>query len=294
MEVYRALGLLIEAPAKGHQAVAEALGLPAVPDGTIHGAEIAFQRYPYASVYLGAEGKLGGDARGRVSGFWTALGMDPPNEPDHLSALLSLMTSLAEAESAATDEAEVALLRQARATLAWEHLHAWCVPYLHSFRSSPSPYYRNWASLTKTVIVQALPSPRPGLLPGALLAAEDHPLADPREGEGGGGFVPQLLAPARSGLVVLRSDLADLADAVGLAMRAGERAYALSWFLGQDPGGTLSWLSGFAVRWAEGLEAEGDGDDPVTAWWATKARDSAGLLAELATDVEARTLVGEA
>lgn len=292
MEVYRALGLLIEAPAKGHHTVAEALGLPDVPDGTIHGAEIAFQRYPYASVYLGPEGKLGGDARGRVAGFWTALGMDSPNEPDHLAALLSLMTSLGEAEAAARDEAEVALLRQARTTLAWEHLHAWCVPYLHSFRSSPSPYYRQWADLTRAAILQILRGTRPDHLPVALVAAGENPLADPRDGERGGGFVPQLLAPARSGIVVLRSDLADLADSVGLAMRAGERAYAMSWFLGQDPAGTLSWLGEFAERWARGLE--GQGDDPVVAWWAGRARRTAGLLAELAADVEAQTLVAEA
>lgn len=293
MEVYRALGLLIEAPAEGHPAVAAALDLPPVPDGAIHGTEVAFQRYPYASVYLGEEGKLGGEARNRIAGFWTALGMELPDEPDHLSSLLSLLASLGEAATEETDGAEAALLNQARTALAWEHLHSWCVPYLHSFRTSPPSYYRAWAELTRQAILEALPRSLPGHLPGALGAAADYPLSDPRERDGGSGFVPMLLAPVRSGLVILRSDLADLADSVGLAMRAGERAYALSWFLGQDPGGTLRWLSAFAGRWADGLEEMMEESDLVVAWWADRARRTAALLAELAADVEVRTLVGE-
>ena len=293
MEVYRALGLLIEAPAEGHRTVAAALGLPSVPDGAIHGTEVAFQRYPYASVYLGEEGKLGGDARNRIAGFWTALGMELPGEPDHISSLLSLMTSLGEAESTGSDAAEAALLAQARATLAWEHLHAWCVPYLHSFRSSPSPYYRMWAEMTRGAVEQGLDPSPPDHLPGALVAAAAYPLTDPREGEAGGGFVPKLLAPIRSGVVILRSDLADLADSVGLAMRAGERAYALSWFLGQDPGGTLAWLAGFAQRWAADLEGGTAAPDTVVRWWADRARSTAALLTELAEDVDAQVLVAE-
>ncbi|NNM35103.1 MAG: hypothetical protein HKO53_18660 [Gemmatimonadetes bacterium] len=219
--------------------------------------------------------------------------MEPPDEPDHLSSLLSLLTSLDEAASRGADGAEAALLRQARTTLAWEHLHAWCVPYLQCFRSSPSSYYRAWADLTRRAIREALPTALPGRLPGVLIAAAEHPLTDPRTDGRSGGFVPKLLAPVRSGVVLLRSDLADLADEVGLAMRAGERAYALSWFLGQDPAGTLEWLGGFAERWARRLEDECESSDAVVAWWAERARGTASLLADLAEDVEAGSLVSE-
>ncbi len=296
MEVYRALGLLIEAPTAEHGAVASALDLPPPPEPSIHGNEVAFQRYPYASVYLGEEGKLGGEARARVAGFWQALGLEAPEEPDHLSALLSLATGLTKAKGAESDPARAALLEEARSALLWEHLHSWCVPYLESFRTSPSAYYRAWGDLVRRVIRQELSEgPFPLHLPQALNAAAELTLLDPREGDTGAGFVPGLLAPVRSGLVVLRSDLADLADALGLAMRAGERAYALSAFLAQDPARTLEWLGGFASRWAVRLE-EGDriGRDPVVAWWARRARSTASLLAALAEDAEVRPRVGEA
>ncbi|MDH3223137.1 MAG: molecular chaperone TorD family protein [Gemmatimonadota bacterium] len=296
MEVYRALGLLIEAPTVEHGAVAAALDLPPPPEPAIHGNEVAFQRYPYASVYLGEEGKLGGEARARIAGFWHALGLEAPDEPDHISALLSLATGLTKAEHAETDPARGALLKEARSALLWEHVHSWCVPYLESFRTSPSAYYRAWGDLVRRVIRQELSEgPYPLHLPQALNAAGELTLVDPRKGDSGAGFVPELLAPVRSGLVVLRSDLADLADALNLAMRAGERAYALSSFLAQDPGKTLEWLAGFASRWAARLE-EGDAgrQDPVVAWWVRRARSTAALLGALAQDAEVRPPAGRA
>ena len=55
-----------------------------------------FQLYPYASVYLGSEGMLGGEARDRIAGFWRAIGEPPPSEPDHLAVLLALYARLCE------------------------------------------------------------------------------------------------------------------------------------------------------------------------------------------------------
>ena len=78
MELYRALGSLIEVPAPEHRRIADALGLPGVPAAAVHGSVVAFQRYPYASVYLGAEGMMGGEARDRIAGFQRALGLGKP------------------------------------------------------------------------------------------------------------------------------------------------------------------------------------------------------------------------
>lgn len=55
-----------------------AVGPPAVDE---HTDVLVFQAYPYASIYLGAEGMLGGKARDRIAGFWRALGGEPPAEP---------------------------------------------------------------------------------------------------------------------------------------------------------------------------------------------------------------------
>ena len=42
---------------------------------------------------------MGGLARERIAGFWNAVGLTPPPEPDHLAALLGLYASLTERAS---------------------------------------------------------------------------------------------------------------------------------------------------------------------------------------------------
>ncbi|HAC46500.1 MAG TPA: hypothetical protein DCF65_10605, partial [Chloroflexi bacterium] len=83
------------------------------------------QLWPYASIYVGAEGKLGGEARDRVAGFWRALHLTPPAEPDHLAALLGLYATLADMEAAEQDPARRQLRRSSRQALLWEHLLSW-------------------------------------------------------------------------------------------------------------------------------------------------------------------------
>ena len=89
IELVRTLGVLAEAPNSGTGSVAAAIGLPA-PTPDDYTDAFVFQLYPYASVYLGAEGMIGGEARDRIAGFWRALRLTPPAEPDHLTALLGL------------------------------------------------------------------------------------------------------------------------------------------------------------------------------------------------------------
>ena len=65
-------------------------------------------------VYLGAEGMLGGAARDRVAGFWRALGLVPPAEPDHLAALLGLAAALADASATSASPRRAAARRGTR------------------------------------------------------------------------------------------------------------------------------------------------------------------------------------
>src|SRR5438105_1113576 len=117
MELFRALGTLCEPPSPAHSRVADALELPGSARDDEYAELFLFQLYPYASVYLGSEGQLGGEARDRVAGFWRALALVPPAEPDHLAALLGLYASLAEAEEAEPEEARRLLQREARRAL---------------------------------------------------------------------------------------------------------------------------------------------------------------------------------
>ena len=282
MELFRALGSLIEPPTPEHKGVAAALGLPPVPEPAVHGSEISFQRYPYASVYLGPEGMMGGEARARIAGFWVALGLEAPEEPDHLSALFSLLASLDENLAGERDEAQRVLLNQAKATLVWEHLFSWCVPYLTAFRGCAEPFYREWAGLCEGAlrdVVQELEIPE--YLPRALV--EMPGFEDPRVGDDGEAFLRGLLAPSRSGLVILREDLFRASEELGLALRAGERRYVLSAFFAQDPSRTLMWARDFADAWCRQL-SQWEGIGPIAQWWVDRGQKTARILRSLASD----------
>lgn len=283
MELLRALGSLIEPPSRGHARIAEVLGLPRPPAPPVHGTVVAFQRYPYASVYLGPEGMMGGEARDRVAGFRRAMGLEAEAEEDHLTSLLALLVALDGWQREERTEARRVLLDQARVTLVWEHMASWLGLYLASFEGCGDDFYEAWATLLGETLDEVTGEVElPRYLPAALRAAPG--LADPRR-EGGAAFVSSLLAPVRSGVVVLRDDLVRLGDEVGLACRAGERRYVLRSFFAQDPAGTLRWLASHARGWSE--RVAGRGPEPIARWWAARAGESARLLAGLAREAVA-------
>ena len=306
MELLRALGSLIESPSPEHARVAAALGLPAPPAPSEHARVVAQQRYPYASVYLGEEGMMGGEARDRIAGFRRALGLagDPGADsggggrataaagsggaPDHLASLLGLLAALEQWRREEADSARRALLAQARTTLIWEHLASWIGPWLATFEDCGVAFHRTWASLLEQTLAHLYGTVEfPDYLPAPLRTAPG--LADPRR-EGGPAFIASLLAPLRSGLILLRDDLERLGDDAGLACRAGERRYVLNAFLAQDPGRTLGWLAGHAGRWSRRMGAIGPA--PIAAWWAKRAENAAVVLKELAGDVQPGSAAG--
>ena len=293
MEAVRALGSLIEAPAPEHARIAAALGLPALPAPAVHASVVEHQRYPYASVYLGAEGMMGGEPRDRIAGFRRALGVDGGRpagrardsaaapgdfDCDHLASLLALASGLDQWRGEERDPARAALLEEARTTLMWEHVASWLGPYLASFERCGVAFYAAWASLLGEAIGEmAEGMALPAYLPEAL--REAPPAADPRA-EGGAAFVSSLLAPVRSGVILVRDDLERLGAETGMACRAGERRYALRSFFAQDPGATLRWLARRAREWGEAVA--GRGPEPVARWWSRRAGETAALLDELA------------
>ncbi len=155
---------------------------------------------PYASIYLGAEGMLGGDARDRVAGFWRALGLVPPAEPDHLAALLGLAAALADAERDEPEPARALLWREARRALLAEHLLPWTGAYLHKLAAVAPPAYAAWGALLgRTLAAEEGALGAPATLP---LHLREAPALEPPERIGGRAFVDALLAPVRSGMIL--------------------------------------------------------------------------------------------
>jgi TorA maturation chaperone TorD len=282
IDLLRALAAFVEPPAATHGRLADLLGLDAPPTAAAHTEMFVLQLYPYASVYLGAEGQLGGEARDRIAGFVRALGGTPPPQPDHLSVLLHLYADLAEHEATAESGDARRRPRHARHTLLWEHLLSWLPLYLTKAQTNAPAPYPDWA----TLLLRVLRSEAVDLgdVPAALPAhlREAPPLPDPRD-ESTDDFLAGLLAPVRSGMILTRTDLSAAGRELGLGVRVGERKFILRALAGQDAAAVLAWLAETARRAAAGYAAL-DWAGPIGTFWTDRATTTARLLEELATD----------
>jgi hypothetical protein len=232
---------------------------------------------PYASIYLGPEGMLGGEARDRIAGFWRAVGRTPPTEPDHLAVLLGLYGSLLEEEG--EDAPRQALTRHARTALFHEHLAPWLFPWLLKMEEEAGPFYRRWAKLLRRVLEEeAKALGAAAELPAHLAQA---PPAVDDEVDGPDPLTNQILTPVRSGLILTRSDLAAASRERGLPLRIGERRFALRSMLQAAPGETVGWLREEAREWVARHESwEGVGGASAR-FWRVRAGAMEGLLAGL-------------
>lgn len=286
-ELLRALGAALTTPPPANAHLRAALSLPS-ESAVDHTDAFVLSLPPHAAIYLGAEGKLGGDGLDRVGGFWRALGLNAPEDADHLGVLLLLYAELGVAENGRTDERGRAQMRRARAALFYEHIASWVPGYLTSINGLGIEPVTAWARLAEAALAaEAAELEQPHTLPSALreappaLAATDSLDA----------VLDALVSPMRSGLILTQHDLAAGARRVGVGFRRGERRFALKAMLQQDPRGTLTWLSAQAHSWIGRHEAAawpaltGTPDAAPSSWWASRARHSADVLAALAADL---------
>ncbi|MDQ3134256.1 MAG: molecular chaperone TorD family protein [Acidobacteriota bacterium] len=280
MELFRALAALAEPPRGELSRIADALGIGPLPSESEHTNLFVFQLPPYASIYLGAEGMIGGEARSLVAGFWRALGQTPPREPDHLTVLLSLYAHLRELEHGAGTDAGRHGWRRARVALLWEHLSSWLPVYLNKLAEMASPFYKQWGQLLSGALAEEMASVElPHALP--LHLREAPSVIDPRTGEAGE-FLQSLLSPARSGLILTRADLMRASRELELGLRAGERKFILQALISQEPRAMLEWLAAEAAAW-ERRHAQGQHETlaSISQAWARRAGETAALLTEL-------------
>lgn len=273
-ELVRALAACAEAPTPGLPAVVEALGISPAPTAAEYTDTFTFQLHPYASVYLGPEGRLGGIARDRVAGFLRALDASAPNESDHLVALLGAYAELLDLD----EDGPATRTHHARAALFHEHLWPWLPRFAWRATEVAARPYRQWARLLAALLAdEAAELPSPAGLSAHLRDAPGLP--DPRTSDPAD-FLAGLLAPVRSGLILARTDMARAATELGLGLRLGERAFVLRWLLGQDASATLTYLAGEAHRQHDLVP----GDDRTATFWRERLAATAALLELLAAD----------
>jgi TorA maturation chaperone TorD len=291
MELFRALAVLAEPPGEEVARVAEALELGPMPRASEYTELFVFQLYPYASVYVSAEGMLGGEARDRISGFWRALSQTPPAEADHLAVMLALYARLCELASDESDAVRRDVWGRARKAFLWEHLLSWLPVYLSKVAELAAPFYRRWSEvLMKALLAEARALGQPEALPLHLRVSPT--LIDPRQSDDVKEFLQSLLSPVRSGMILTRSDLSRAARHLSLGMRLGERAFILRGLFGQNACGMLEWLSEEANDWAKLHQSYADSLGEVARAWEAKAMAAASLLRELKQEATEVSLGG--
>ncbi len=290
MELFRALGVLLEPPNSTSWRIGQVLQMGTPPAEPEHNELFLLQLYPYASVFLGKDGTLGGDPLSRIADWWRVMDVELPGEPDHLGTLLSAYAELADREidaETAPCERSPATWRAVRRALLWEHMLPWIPVFTAKLRHIAPPFYQSWADMLDAALASEVERLGMGRqLPLAL--REAGAVADPRV-VGGEEFVGALLSPVRSGLVLTRSDLAWAARDLGIGLRVGERRFILRSMLAQDAVATLEWVENEARAWRTLHRTWMDIAPRLSHFWAERAGETGRLVAELVDDIETGT-----
>ena len=276
-DVFRALAVMCEPPDGSTASIADALGLPCTPTPEEYTDLFVMQLSPYASIYLGVEGMLGGEARDRVAGFWRALGMTPPSDADHLAALLGLYATLGDGPD--SEDATVRAKRHhARRALLWEHLLSWAPPYLDRVREVGPPAYRAWA----TILDSTLATERADLdaTPELPLHLREAPELPQSETDTLDETLTAILSPVRVGFILTKRDLTAMARQIGVGLRQGERKFILRALVDQDPAAVFQWLGTEAQRQRQ------PGSDPIRQFWHDRNQRTERLLGEMGRALE--------
>ncbi len=281
-ELLRALGAVCLQPPPASDPLCDALGI-ARWGSAEHTAVFLLDLSPHSSIYLGAEGGIGGIAAETAAGIWRTLGLESPGEADHLATLLALYTHLGESVGSCQTEAAKLRLEHARQVLLWEHLWSWVPAYLEALAGQPAcpAAAIQWAAVLSSALDrEARWSEPPQVLPSVLGDAPPPLGEDPSVDD----LVKSVATPVSSGFILTFSDLTRCASTAGVGLRRGERRFALRAMLEQDPASTLSWLSSHARRWEDWFSARAQAKHPgvlIFEWWAQRAGHTARLLRSL-------------
>jgi TorA maturation chaperone TorD len=273
-ELIRALAAVAELPTGTSESLCALLDMKRAPTAVEFTEFFVFQQVPYASVYLAADGMVGGEPRDRIAGFWRALGCVPPAEADHLSTLLGAYADMCDRQDAEQHSERLQRWTRIRYAFLWEHLLSWLPIYLRKAQASAPEPLAEWAALLSAAIdAESRRCSWPDALPAHL--REVPSLVDPREQPSE--FVAALLSPARSGFILTRRDLAVAARALGGGGTIAGRSLLLSNLLEQEPAGTIEWLVSHAKASEEHLAPNAD-LGAIAEFWRTRAGASRTLL----------------
>lgn len=272
--LFPSLGELIQSPGQEQARIARMLGLPGEPARQDYTNLFVVQLFPYASIYLSADGLAGGVVRDRIIEFWKLLGRPLPDEPDHAAALLRSYGNLQRGPSG--EYTAPVATQQLRRAFFWESIASWLPVYLLRARELSSTLYKAWSDVTSDVIeAEAAQSGPPQVMPLHLASAPMPPAL-----HAAAAFVDSLFIPAVSGVILCRADLGRCAAATKVSIRTADRRHTLKLMITENTRAVCGWLHKEAARQAEQIEALPPVFGAVREHWLTRAQASATAIEE--------------
>lgn len=273
--------------------LADGLKRPFQPDeaAAAHHDLFQFNVLPYESLFLAADGLLGGSVSHAVSHSYQQVGWQvdaAASSPDHIGHELGLLAFLSAAEADAWADdllPEAVRMRQRQSDFLQGHLLRWLPPFVLAIRRQAHPFYAKLAALTLALAadhVTAFVATDAFTLPPPpdLLADEKTGLKE---------IAAFLMTPLHSGLFLSRDDVARLGRAHQLPRGFGGRAQLLTNLLRTavqyDAFPTLvSALQALLAAEETAYEAMLHDHPPLAPFvtpWLARCRDTHRLLAQL-------------
>ncbi len=238
---------------------------------------------PFASIYLSSEGNIGGASRSVIAGFYSALGIPTPSDPDHLASLLRLLSGilvkeaeLVGADSDSVDERRLASVSRARSVLVNDHLASWLPAYLLRAEEVAPRALMGWVTCAADLISVMVGECQ--YTGAATQVVEEDNLPPNSSSE----LISWITTPSRSGIIVTHWDIGNFAESLGLALRIGRKRFVLEELWGQAGPEVVGCIEALAVHQVK-LFDKHSVDFPSLQAWSAKAVGTIQLLAARAT-----------
>lgn len=199
-----------------------------------HYALFSLEVFAYASVFLDAEGRLGGSTTDAVQQHYIQAGFMPAldrESADHLGRELALLAFLSEAEIDALEDGnlhEAGRMRRQMQAFMDDHLLWWLPAFVQAVQQQAYPFYTALGRLTLDVVRDHRAALGEGAgFSGKPVVAEPPDLLED-EGTGLKDIAAYLTIPAWSGLFLSRSDITRLGRSERLPRGFGSRVQTLT------------------------------------------------------------------
>ncbi len=243
--------------------------------------------FPYAGVFLSADGLMGGAEADFNSAFYARIGLPLNKDADHIGQQLAVLSWLAGAEADALQDGafgQAARMRSLRRQLLQERVLTWLPALVQAVGARQSVVYGSAASLALDLAVhdrEALGEDVYGADARFVLPPVPDLLDDPKTGLHD--IAAWLMTPALSGIYLSRDDVMQLGIRHGIPTGFAERRTLLHNVLRAAVSyevfsAVVEELLGTVVTWAEAMKAQ---MLPQAEVWAERAGHTAGVLQRL-------------